>query len=547
MTFDLVIIGGGIIGAGIARDATLRGLKVCLLEKDDFGAGTTSRSTRIIHGGLRYLGKYEFGLVYEALRERRTLLRIAPHLVKPLPFLMPVYRGQGHPMPILWLAIAAYDFMSPWRSVPHHRWLPDDYCLKLEPTLRPAGLRGGFLFYDCQCLFPERLCLENVLDAAAHGADVRNHTQVINLLREGNRVVGVAARNLLTGEESTLRASVVINASGPWLDDVERLANPAEPPKLRRTKGIHLVVPRFSPHALIAETEEADRVVFAIPWGPYTLLGTTDTDYDAVNEDARAEEDDVAYLLHQVHGVLDVRLERKDILFTTAGLRPLKREDAKATADISRSHEIFDHARHGGPAGLVTVVGGKITTYRNIARDVTDYAARLLGRRGDKCRTHRLPLPGGRVRAPWPEFEESVRAECGRLAIPPRTAEYLAQHYGSRAFQVLDRVRADPRQGELLSPGHPEIRAEIGFAIEEEFARTLTDVLLRRTSMGLSEGQGRSIVLEVASEMARLLAWDAAREDAEASQYLRQLELMSVPGRPPEPLPVVPPRPAVTP
>lgn len=547
MVYDLLIIGGGIVGAGIARDATLRGLKVCLVEKEDFGSGTTSRSTRLIHGGLRYLSKYEFGLVYEALHERRALLKMAPHLVKPLPFLMPMYRGQGHSLPILWLGIATYDFMSPWRSVPHHRYLPSDLCLRLEPGLRPRGLRGGFLFWDCQCAYPERLCLENVLDAAARGAVVRNHTEVTNLLIANQQVVGVRARDRLTGVEEEIEARLVLNAAGPWLDEVERLHDPQAEPRLRRTKGIHLVVPKFTQHALIFETVEEDRVIFAIPWGDYTLVGTTDTDYESRNEDVHAEEDDVEYLLRELRSVMDVRLERKDILFTTAGLRPLKREVGKSTADISRSHEILDHEDEEGLGGLLTVVGGKITTYRNIAQDVTDYAMEKLGLRGEACRTHRLPLPGGRISDPWDAFVESVRAEAGRLAVSPTSALHLAQHYGARAFRVLDRVRKDPTLGHLLQEGHPEIRAEVGFAAEEEFARTLTDVLLRRLPLGLSEGQGKKVVLEVASDLARHLGWDAQREDQEVNEYLQRLDLMGVPGSPPPPRSVTTHKRAVSP
>lgn len=546
LTYDLIIVGGGILGAGIARDATLRGLKVALFEKEDFSSGTTGRSTRLIHGGLRYLRHYEFGLVYEALHERRVLLRIAPHLVKPLPFLMPVYKGQGHSLPLLWLAIATYDFMSPWRAVPHHRLLPSNHVLRLEPALRPAGLRGGFLFYDAQCRFPERLCLENVLDAAAHGALVRNHAEVVDFLREDGAVVGVRTRDTFTGAEEEHRSRFVINAAGPWLDEVDRLADPNLRPRLRRTKGIHLVVPRFSQHALIVETQAADRVVFAIPWGPYTLLGTTDTDYEGRNEEVQAEADDVEYLLNEARAVFHVKLDRRDVLFTTAGLRPLKRELGRSTAEISRGHEIFDHEAAGGPRNLLTIVGGKITTYRNIARDTVTYLSIRLGRRLDPCRTHRLPLPGGRLNASWEPFVQIVRTESQKLGVSAETADHLAEHYGSRAFEVLRRVHSDPKQGERLEPNRPWIRAEVGFACEKEMARTLADALLRRLPIGLSEGQGRGIVLEVAAEMARFLGWDAAREDAEVNDYLQTLEKMRVPGEPDSPVARPSPRREVT-
>lgn len=524
MKYDLAVVGGGIIGAGVARDAALRGLKVALFDKEDWGAGTTSRSTRLIHGGLRYLQHYDFGLVHEALKERRLLLRLAPHLVQPLPFLLPVYRDRGHSVPVLWTGITVYDYLSFRRAVPHHRFLPPGLCRRLEPTLKPEGLRGGFLFYDAQCAYPERLCLENVLDAIDHGAHARNHARVTGLEVRGGEVVGVRVRDELTGVERRVGADLVLNCAGPWLDDVERLAAPDAPPQLRRTKGIHLVVPRFTQHALILEAVEEDRVVFAIPWGENTLIGTTDTDYDGDSDDVRADSDDVDYLLRQLSRVLNHPVARRDVLYTTAGLRPLKRVAGRTTAALSRRHEILDHEALDGVRGYASLVGGKITTYRHVAEEVVDFAVERLGRAEGPCRTAREPLPGGRLPTRWsrfvPDFIERARA----AGVPADVARHLADQYGADAERVLARARGRPELARRIQPEGPWIWAQVVHAVRREGARTLTDVLLRRLTMGLSAGQGRAAAPRIARVVGSLLGWGAGRRQAEVRNYRRMLD-----------------------
>ena len=525
MKYDLVVIGGGIIGTGIARDAALRGLKVALFEKNDFGSGTTSTSTRIIHGGLRYLEKLDFDLVYEALHERRRLLENAPHLVEPLPFLFPVYKKHGHALPVLWAGIGLYDIMNLRRGMPHHRFLPASHAVRLEPSLRKEGLHAGFLYYDAQCEFPERLCIENVIDAAANGARIENHTRVVGFLQSGAEVHGVRVRHDHDAKEEEVEASVVVNASGPWLDEVQGLQNEEAPGRLRRTKGIHLVVPRFNQHALIMETRDAKRVFFAIPWGEYTLLGTTDTDYEGKNEDVAANDADVQYLLQELRSQLGVPLKESDILFTTAGLRPLRRQVGRATSDITRRHEFVDHERDEGLRGLVTVVGGKITTFRNIAEEAVGLVFHKLGRRSPPSPTRARPLPGGAAHD-CAGFKKTFREEAAKARIANDLVERWLKLYGFRAKRVLQIIQADPAQGERFVPADPVVRAEVEMAVEEEFCGGLADFMLRRSMWGLRAGQGYRARDAVATALGELLDWDEDRRQREIDDYVAILVRM---------------------
>lgn len=524
MKYDLAVIGGGIIGAGVARDAALRGLKVALLEQDDFGSGTTSRSTRLIHGGLRYLAQYDFALVGEALKERRILLEIAPHLVRPLPFLLPIYKQRGHALPLVWTGLMFYDFLRFQRGVPHHRLLPSNACLRLEPTLRRQGLRGGFLFYDCQCAFPERLCLENVLDAAEHDARVENHARVVALERSGSVVHGLRVHHEIPDDEVTVNARLTLNCAGPWLDEVEQLRDPRAPRHLRRTKGIHLVVPRFTQHALILEAEEMDRVVFAIPWGDYTLVGTTDTDYQGPNENVRATREDIEYLIGEIERQLDHKIGPKDVLFTTAGLRPLPNQEGRTPAEITRRHLIIDHEMENQLKGYATVVGGKITTYRNIAEEITNFALRKLGYAPTECLTAAQPLPGGRFEGGWNHFLADILNEAKRVNVSADIARHLADQYGAEAMGLLETIHQRPELGARIHPKGPWTWVQVDHAIVHEDAQTLTDVMLRRLTIGLSQGQGKTVADSVAQAMTHYMPWDENRLLREVQEYRATLD-----------------------
>lgn len=522
--FDLVVVGGGIVGTGIARDAALRGLTVALFEKDDFGAGTTSRSTRLIHGGLRYLEHMDFGLVHEALRERRLLVKNAPHLVDPVPFLFPVYRSVGRPWLMLWAGMVLYDILSFRKHLPHHRMLGASHCLELENALRAEGLRGGFIYYDAQCRFPERLCVENLLDAHGEGAHVANHVRVVSLQTDGGRVRGVRVRDDHENEERTVTAKAVVNTTGPWVDEVLADLDVEGPNRLIRSKGVHLVTKRFTHHALIMESADAERVFFAIPWAGYTLLGTTDTPYDGDNDTVEADDEDVDYLIRETRRIMDIDLTRDDILFTTAGLRALPHREDEDVGSITRRHVFADHAAEGGPRGLFSVVGGKITTYRDIARDVVDQLGRAMDWTLDRSLTRRRPLPG--ASKDWPRMRAHLIQEGESLGLSETTAAHLADHYGIRAHRVLDRVRDDPELRAPLAPDRPEILAEVDVAVEEEWAQTVEDVLLRRVPAGLAEGVGLPALDAVVGRMAELLSWDEERIDAEKNAYRRRVDRM---------------------
>jgi glycerol-3-phosphate dehydrogenase len=384
--YDLVIIGGGIVGCGIARDAALRGLSVALVEKHDFGSGTTSGSTRLIHGGLRYLATGDFALVRLDLREREILLRIAPHLVKPIPFLLPLPK-QVFGRLRLRIGMLLYDLLSYDKSLPRHRILSPAELHAAEPGLDTAQFHGAALFYDAQCASPERLALENVIDAHEHGAFVQNYAEVVGAIHEGDRLVGVTVRKVATGDEQALRGRIVVNASGPWFDRVAARIETAPPPRLRTTKGIHIACEPFTTHAIFLESSVDGRAVFAIPWMGHTWVGTTDTDFEGDPGTASATEDDVRYLIESLAPQLPaIRTATKH--WTTAGVRALVRSDGSPSG-VSRMHEIT-----ADTPGLVSVIGGKLTGYRAIAEEVVDGVCRELGRSAPSV-TAATPLPGG--------------------------------------------------------------------------------------------------------------------------------------------------------
>ena len=388
-TVDLLVIGGGIVGAGIARDAALRGLSVALVEQDDLASGTSSRPTRLIHGGLRYLELFDFGLVRSDMRERETLLRIAPHLVFPLAFLLPLYRPSPFYRLKLRLGMFLYDLLSLDKSLPKRKRLGRAGALAAEPNLDPDGLAGAWRFYDAQVPFVERLVIENALDAAAHGALILNHARATGYLREGLRVAGAVVEDRIGGASLDVRARVTVNATGPWLDETLAPLRPGARPVLRRTKGTHLVVPRATEQAHVLFAKRDGRLFFVLPWNGYTMVGTTDTDYAGDPGTAEASREDVEYLRTEAsrafpHAPFD------RIHFTWAGVRALVREEGVSAGEVSRKHKLYDHRRRDGIDGVLSVIGGKITAYRAIAEEVTDLVARRLGSGGRYSRRARV-------------------------------------------------------------------------------------------------------------------------------------------------------------
>jgi glycerol-3-phosphate dehydrogenase len=378
--YDVVIIGAGINGAGIARDAAMRGLTVLVIEKGELGAGTTSASTRLIHGGLRYLEHFEFGLVYESLRERETLLRIAPDLVRPLAIAIPIYKQNRRGRLTLRAGMILYDLLSWRKSLPRHRMLSRDETLERWPGLNPEGLVGSALYYDAQVEFPERLVLANVVSAREFGAEVLTHTRVTNLVVEDGRVSGVEF------QEQLVEAAVVINAAGPWIDQV---LEPVKSPKLiGGTKGSHIVVPVFPgapANALYLEARSDGRPIFIIPWNKLYLIGTTDVRFEGDPDEVRCEPWEIDYLLSETNLALPAaNLTRDSILYTYSGVRPLPVTGDKDEQSITRRHFIREHPRL---PNLLSIVGGKLTTYRSLSEECVDLIFRKLGKDPPKCRT----------------------------------------------------------------------------------------------------------------------------------------------------------------
>jgi glycerol-3-phosphate dehydrogenase len=490
-TFDVAIIGGGIIGCGIARDAAMRGLQVALFEHRDFGSGTTSASTRIVHGGLRYLEMLDFRLVRLDLRERETLLRIAPHLVRPLEFLIPFYTNDGTSALKLRLGLALYDALSFDKRLPSRRWLPAGEARTVDRALRRSDVRGASAYYDARVDSPERLTLENALDAEAHGARVFNYCEVV---RAGS---ALRVRDTQDGTEADVTTRVVVNATGAWLERASERLIGSRPGRIRTTKGVHIVVPPLTDHALVLYSEVDRRLLFAIPRGGLTWIGTTDTDYAGDPAEVRATAADVQYLVGSLQRALPT-LRANDVLFTTAGVRALVRRPGRESS-VSRMHKVVE-GEPVAPPGVISVLGGKITGYRAIAEEVTDRICRRLGTPDRKCATAETALPGAR-------------------GADERRHDHLYDLYGARANEVRALAEAEPHLARPLSPKYPDLGAQVIFAVRAEHCARLSDFLRRRTLLGATEDQGWDAADGAARLMAMELGWSRSRIDEELAAY----------------------------
>jgi glycerol-3-phosphate dehydrogenase len=531
--FDVLVIGGGVTGAGAALDAASRGLKVALVEARDFAAGTSSRSSKLIHGGLRYLEQLEFGLVHEALRERGLLAtRLAPHLVRPVPFLVPLDAGA---MPArAWhrtyygTGIALYDAFAGLtghgRGMPAHRHLSRAAARRAFPSLRPDAMRGAIRYYDGQ-VDDARLVVTLARTAASLGATVLTSARAVGLLRKAREVTGVRVRDMEAEPgspyaEFEVRARTVIAATGVWSDDISGLLGEVgvRPGlRVRASKGVHLVVPRS---AITGETglilRTATSVLFVIPWGGHWIIGTTDTDWQLDRAHPAASARDIAYLLDQVNAVLDRPLSTSDIEGVYAGLRPLLAGEADSTSKLSREHAVVEPM-----LGLMLVAGGKYTTYRVMAADVVDRAARRLGRGVRPSRTDQLPLLGADgYAAMWRDRADLAR----RHGVPAGVVEHLLERYGSLTLQLLALIHADPALATAL-PGAPEyLGAEVAYAAYAEGALHLDDVLTRRTRISIETAhRGVESASHAADIMGDVLGWDAATRGRELKHYLARV------------------------
>jgi glycerol-3-phosphate dehydrogenase len=522
---DVLVVGGGVVGAGAALDAATRGLTVGLVEARDFASGTSSRSSKLIHGGLRYLEMLDFRLVAEALQERGLLIdKLAPHLIKPVPFVYPLqhrgwerlYAGSG---------VALYDTLGLLsgraRGVPHHRHLTRRGARRIVPALKKDALVGALQYYDAQ-VDDARHTMFIARTAAAYGAHVASRARVVGLLKEGERVVGAQVHDLESGRTFDVRARQVVNATGVWTDETQGLAGERGQFKVRASKGIHLVVPRDrirSDSGLILRTEKS--VLFVIPWGRHWIIGTTDTDWSLDLAHPAASAADIQYLLDHVNAVIEPALSHEDVEGVYAGLRPLLSGESESTSKLSREHAVA----HTVP-GLVVIAGGKYTTYRVMAKDAIDAAVNALetvnGKKVPTSVTHDIPLLGAEgYHALW--NGRSLLAQ--RSGLHEARIEHLLNRYGSLAHEVLALVEADPTLREPLAGAPDYLRAEAVYAASHEGARHLDDILARRTRISIETfDRGTGVADEVARLVAPVLGWSDEQVQREVEHYVKRVE-----------------------
>ncbi|WP_410007732.1 glycerol-3-phosphate dehydrogenase [Planotetraspora sp. A-T 1434] len=518
---DVVVIGGGVVGAGVALDAATRGLSVGLVEARDFASGTSSRSSKLIHGGLRYLEQLNFDLVREALQERALLLqRIAPHLVRPVPFLFPLTHT-GWERPYVGAGLVLYDSLGFSfgfnRGVPGHRHLSRRRALRIAPALKRSAFTGAVQYWDAQ-VDDARYVMTMLRTAATYGALVASRAQAVGFLREGERVTGVRVRDLETGTEIDVRARQVVNATGVWTDEIQELVGGRGQIHVKASKGIHLVVPRDRIHSLtgiIMRTEKS--VLFVIPWGRHWIIGTTDTEWTLDKAHPAASRTDIDYLLDHVNSVLSVPLTRDDVEGVYAGLRPLLAGESEETSKLSREHVVA----HPVP-GLVMVAGGKFTTYRVMASDAVDAVAHGLDQRVPPSCTDQVPLAGAEgYQALWNSRHRLARSSGLHVA----RIEHLLQRYGSMIDELLDLIERDPSLGRPLSGADDYLRAEIVYAATHEGARHLNDTLTRRTRISIETfHRGAAVAQEAAELMAKPLGWDAEQVKREVEYFTKRVE-----------------------
>jgi glycerol-3-phosphate dehydrogenase len=527
--YDIVIIGGGINGAGAARDAALRGLKALLIEKNDFASGTTSWSTRLVHGGLRYLEYFEFHLVRESLREREILLRCAPHLVKPIQMTLPIYRYGSRSYWEIQAGMLLYDILSFDKTLLSHRMLPS---AKFQQHFRSANtdeLTGASQYFDCQAEYAERLCLENVRSAADAGATLLNYVAVTEIQQDGDRITSLTCRDQRTAETFTVKVgseTVVLNTSGPWVDRVCQLGKQGDQPKpvtearkIGGTKGSHIIVDPFpgAPStAFYVEAKADNRPFFIVPWLGMYLIGTTDLKYDGDLDRVKADDDEVDYLLRETNRVFpSANIGRQDVKFTYSGVRPLPYSEGKKAGSITRNHILFDHGRDG-VNNLISLIGGKLTTYRQVGEELVEFACRKLGKVAGPSPTRTVPLPGA-IRPQDPRIEQAI-VRYGDY-VSKASIHHLFCIYGAMAEQVLSLVDDAPDLAEPLLPELPDIKAQAVYAVQYEFAQTLVDICRRRTTLAMRHHYGFDVLPAILQALSTHCGWDEERCNQELADY----------------------------
>ena len=515
---DILVVGGGITGAGIARDAAMRGYQVALIDKGDFASGTSSKSSKLVHGGVRYLEMFEFGLVFEASRERRTLWNIAPNLATPLPFLFPVYRDARWPGWMINIGLWMYDGLALFRNYRNHEWFSNEEITQRMKGFDVGNINGAAHYYDGQ-VDDARLTLETIRAAAAHGASIANYVQVDSFIKDKGKIVGAQTHDTLRGDKIEIRARVVVNATGPWSDVLSQLDEASAPKRMRPTKGVHILVARekIGGDSAVAFPVVTDgRLMFAIPWGKFSIIGTTDTDFNGDLDHVYADATDVDYVIAAAnHAFPGTPITRADVVSTYAGLRPLVGQIGKSTSKTSREHEIWTT-----PSGLVTIAGGKLTTYRSMAEQLVDIVAKQLRDQfnvvaKNPCLTAKTPI-----------IESNGEGPIDGLPQDAEAVDHLKHIHGVQSGRVVEFARRDPRFARRIVDGLPYIWAEVPYAIENEMALTVTDVLERRLHL-LTESRdnGLAAAPEVAKMLGDYFDWDKARVDKELHVYQDQVDL----------------------
>jgi glycerol-3-phosphate dehydrogenase len=525
--YDVAVIGAGINGAGIARDAALRGLSVVVVDQSDLCSGTSAIASRLIHGGLRYLEYGEIPLVFESLRERITLRRVAPHLVKPLRICIPIFANAKRGPLLVRLGMLAYDLLSAGKTVPNHEMLTRDEIIEAEPGLLRDGLRAAARYYDAQLTLVERLVLENLLAARSAGASIATYTRVTRIdVARGDQPAVIRTEDMLDGSEREIEARVVVNAAGPWVDRVLSTCAANLPRLIGGTKGSHIVVGDFegAPRdAFYVEAALDQRPFFIIPWFDQYLSGTTDTRYDGDLCDVRASGEEIDYLLRETNRVFPgARLGRGHIHYAYAGVRPLPHRKKGPESAITRRHIIKVHGRKA--PGLVSIVGGKLTTYRNLSRQAVDGIGKLLQRRLPECRTANMRLPGAY------RIDEARTALQACEALSSQGAERMLGVYGGVALDVLALAGSEPPLDVALDAGRTVLAAEVVFAIRHEMARTLEDIVHRRLMIGLAADQGRPLYEMIAAIAASEFGWTDDERHTRLHALVAYSDSLTVPG-----------------
>ena len=527
--YDVLVIGGGITGAFIAWDAALRGLKTALIDKGDFGAATSAATSKLIHGGLRYLKTLEVGLVRESLQERRIMEIIAPHLVYPMPFVFPAYGWGMRGLPAAVSAMVFYDTLSydrKWindddKKIPGHEKFSAEQILEMEPVLDPSDLKGGVIYYDCQMYSSERLTLEPILSAWEYGADVANYVMAEDVIMDGDRIIGARVVDNLSGSECDIKAAVTVNAAGPWADLILGKVRGKKHHGLIRSKGIHLITRQLHKDRAMVLQTKGGRHFFIIPWRGASLIGTTDTVYKGNPDEFRVTQADIDDFLGEINATVPAaRLTRGDVRFQYGGLRPIVEKETSVEVEVydaSRKYEIYDHEADEGVKGLVTAIGGKYTTSRNMARQLVDMIFTKLGKAAVACQTHTTPLYGGEIGRYASFVDRSKRRKPEGLSY--EAMENLCRNYGSRYEDVL--AAADKKKHlKPICEAYPDIWAEVHHAVRKEMAVSLSDVLFRRTGLCTLGNPGDDVIEEVADVMAKELKWKKHVKQREVEKAL---------------------------